>query len=98
MVLPYAKRFSQYRKCPKCQYRTFHHAHTKVLRHATYHSQGQQETVYECKNCNYIDRQLTVIPIKTRSSSGGSSFGGGGSSGGSWGGGSSGGGGAGASW
>jgi len=94
MVLSYAKRMSKYSACPECKFKTYYHAHTKVLQSATYSSSGNQEVVYECKNCNYRKRTIQVIPMKTRSSSGSGSGGGGGS----WGGGSSGGGGGGASW
>lgn len=94
MILPYAKRTSKYTKCPKCQFRTYHHLHTNTLRHATEYSTGLKERIHECENCNYINRKTIVIPRISRSS-GGSGGGGGGSS---WGGGSSGGGGAGGSW
>lgn len=96
MVLPYAKRMSKYGKCPKCQFKTYHHIHTNTLRHATEYSTGMKEQIHECENCNYINRKTIVIPRITRSSGSGGSGGGGGGS--SWGGGSSGGGGAGGGW
>ena len=95
MILRYAKRFSAYSKCPKCNYQTYHLAQTQTLRRATYSHSGKEKKIYECKNCDYIHSKIVIIPQKTRSSS---SSGGGGGGGGSWGGGSSGGGGAGASW
>lgn len=96
LILRYAKRFSKYSECPKCKYRTYYHAHTHTLQHATYSNSGLQEQVFSCKNCNYQDRKLITIPKKTRSSGGGGGFGGGG--GGGFGGGRSGGGGGGVSW
>lgn len=97
MVLPYAKRVSKYSKCPKCQFRTYHHLHTNTIRHATEYSTGLKEKINECENCHYVNRATIVIPRITRSS-GSSGSGGGFGGGSSWGGGSSGGGGAGGSW
>lgn len=94
MILKYAKRFAAYSKCPKCNYQTYHLAQTQTLRRASYSHSGKEKQIYECKNCDYINSKIVIIPMKTRSSS--SSGGGGG--GGGWGGGSSGGGGGGASW
>jgi len=101
-ILRYATRFTKYKRCPKCGFISFHHAHTKTVRHATYSSSGKKELVHRCKHCNYKKVDYKTIPKKTRSSSsssfGGSSGGGFSSGGSSWGGGSSGGGGAGVSW
>jgi uncharacterized protein len=94
-VLRYARRFSKYKACPKCAYRTYTTTSSRVLTPATYSHSGKREILRECKNCGYLHRELQTIPQKTRSSSSGGGFGGGG---GSFGGGSSGGGGAGASW
>lgn len=94
MVLPYTRRFSRYDRCPKCQFRTYHHIHTNTLRHATRSHSGEKEQIHECENCHYMHRQIIIIPRITSSSSSG----GGGGGGGGWGGGSSGGGGAGGSW
>lgn len=94
MILKYAKRFVAYSKCPKCSYQTYHLAQTQTLRRATYSHSGKEKKIYECKNCDYIDTKIVIIPQKTSSSSSG----GGGGGGGGWGGGSSGGGGGGASW
>jgi uncharacterized protein len=96
LILPYKKRWSKYKACPKCQFRTYALSDTNVLRNATYSHSGKKEVIHTCKNCNYRNRRIVVIPKKTRSSGGGGSFGGGGGS--SFGGGSSGGGGAGVSW
>ncbi len=102
LILRYARRFSKYRKCPKCRYRTYSVARTRVVKRATYRQAGKKEIVYACKNCRYSKTKYQTIPRKQRS--GGVSIGGvsigGGSGGGSssWGGGSSGGGGAGVSW
>lgn len=99
MVLRYAKRTSEYSRCPKCAFRTYHHIHTNTLRSATRHRSGEKEQIHECENCHYMKRRLIIIPRITESSSGrGFSGGGGGGGGGSWGGGSSGGGGAGGGW
>lgn len=97
LILRYQKRFTKYSACPKCGFRTYHLAHTQIVRQATKRHSGKKKVVYECKNCRYEDVQYQVIPklVESSSSSGGSSWGGGG---GSWGGGSSGGGGAGVSW
>ncbi len=97
VILPYKKRFTKYSACPKCKFRTYHHAETRTLRQATQYSTGEKERLYECKNCNYIQRKRITIPrISSGGGSGGGGFSGGG--GGGWGGGSSGGGGGGASW
>lgn len=93
MILRYARRFSKYKKCKQCDFKTYHLAHSQVITPATTYSSGQQLNRYECKNCGYLDEVFITLP---KISSGGSSGGGGGSS--SWGGGSSGGGGAGVSW
>jgi uncharacterized protein len=98
LILRYARRFSKYSACPKCQYRTYCHERTRTIRAATYSHSGQQEVIHSCKNCNYVERRLVTIPKKQRSSGGGGSFGGGSSGGGSWGGGRSGGGGGGVRW
>lgn len=94
MVLPYARRMTKYGKCPKCDFRTYHHIHTNTLRHATRYNSGEKEQIHECENCHYMNRKIIIIPRITSSSSSG----GGGGGGSSWGGGSSGGGGAGGSW
>ena len=97
LILRYKKRFTKYKHCPKCNYLTFYHAHSKTVRSATYTSTGSRQVVHKCKNCNHQKTEYQVIPKKQRSSSSGGS-GGGFSGGGSFGGGSSGGGGAGVSW
>ncbi len=89
LILPYKKRWSKYKACPKCQFKTYALSDTNVLRSATYSHSGKKEVIHTCKNCNYRNRRVVVIPKKTRSSGGG---------GGSFGGGRSGGGGAGVSW
>ncbi|MEZ5041242.1 MAG: TPM domain-containing protein [Saprospiraceae bacterium] len=94
MILRYAKRFPKYAKCPECHYLTYHLAQTQTLQRATRSHSGKEKHIYECKNCDYIQSKIVIIPQISSSSS--SSGGGGG--GGSWGGGSSGGGGGGASW
>ncbi|NBC06100.1 MAG: hypothetical protein GVY26_02800, partial [Bacteroidetes bacterium] len=85
LILRYAKRWSKYKGCPKCGYKAYHKAHSRVLRHASYSHSGQKEVVHSCKNCHYSHRQLITIPKKRRSSGGGGGFGGGGGSS-SWGG------------
>jgi uncharacterized protein len=93
LILRYEKRWSSWQKCPSCSYKTYHLAHTKVIRAATTHSSGEKLQTYSCEHCHYAREKIVIIP--KLSSGGGSSSGGGGSS---WGGGSSGGGGAGVSW
>ncbi len=99
LILRYARRFSKYKKCKQCNFKTFHLEYSKTISHATEYSTGKKLHRYECKNCSYADEVITTIPKISSSSGGGGggwSGGGGGSS--SWGGGSSGGGGAGVSW
>ena len=98
LILRYAKRFSKYSNCKKCNYKTYCLTHSTVVVPATYHSSGQKRQDYECKNCGYTHSVYKTIPRKQRSSSGGGGGFSGGGGGGSWGGGSSGGGGAGVSW
>lgn len=98
LVLRYAKPFSKYSKCPKCAYKTYYRAHSRVKKAATKSSTGIREETYECKNCHYHKVKTVIIPKVTSSSSSGSSFGGSSGGGSSFGGGSSGGGGAGVSW
>jgi len=104
LVLKYARRFSKYSKCPKCNYKTYYKAHSKVVKKATTSHSGIREELYECKNCNYHKEKRLTIPKITASSSSSSSSSFGSSSGSSFGGsssfggGSSGGGGAGVSW
>ena len=97
LILRYADRFSKYKPCVKCSFKTYFHAHTLVVESATYRRSGIAEIIYECKNCGYQNIIERTIPKKQRSSGGGG-FSSGGGGGGSWGGGSSGGGGAGVSW
>ena len=94
LILRYERRFSKYKKCPKCSFKAYFRSHSNVIRSATYSSSGSREVIHLCKNCNYRNRTVEIIPMKTRSSGGS----GGGGGGGSWGGGSSGAGGAGVSW
>ncbi|HMQ49078.1 MAG TPA: TPM domain-containing protein [Saprospiraceae bacterium] len=96
LILRYTTRFTKYSNCPKCNYRTYYHSHSKVIQAATYSHSGLSEQTFLCKNCHYNQVKRVVIPKKTRSSSGGSFGSSGGGS--SWGGGRSGGGGAGVSW
>jgi len=98
LILRYARRWAKYDKCPKCRYLTYSKQRSRVLRHATYSHSGEREVTFVCKNCNYIDVRIEIIPQKVRSSGGGGGFGGGGGGGGGWGGGGSGGGGGGVSW
>ncbi len=97
LILSYKKRFSKYKTCPSCSFRTYYHARTETLRKATSSRSGRGVHIYECKNCHYTKRDEFTISKKSK---GGIGISGGGSSGGgsSWGGGSSGGGGAGVSW
>ena len=88
----------KYSDCTKCGYKTYGKKSSKLLKSATYASAGERVDYYECKNCNYQDEKIVVLPKKVRqtssSSGSSSSF----SSSSSFGGGSSGGGGAGVSW
>ncbi|MCR9290030.1 MAG: TPM domain-containing protein [Bacteroidetes bacterium] len=97
LILRYARRFSKYSKCPKCEFKTYYLAHSHTVQHATRYSSGKHLKQYECKNCGYINQVYTTLPRITQSSGGGG-FSGGGGGGSSFGGGSSGGGGAGVSW
>lgn len=97
LILRYAKWFSKYKNCIKCNFKTYFLAHTLVIENATYSRSGIAEIIHECKNCGYQKIVEKTIPRKQRGGSGGGS-GGGGGGGGSWGGGSSGGGGGGVSW
>lgn len=98
LILRYATRFSKYKPCPKCGFKTYYLARTETLRAATYSRAGKGQHVFECKNCGYQKVDTFSIAKKAKASGGGFSSGGGGFSGGSFGGGSSGGGGAGVSW
>ncbi len=100
-VLAYRKRWSKYKTCPECKYKTYHLARSEVLKKATTNQAGKGVHIYECKNCHYTHEDTYTLPKKSKGGGavgfggGGGSFGGGG---GSFGGGSSGGGGAGVSW
>lgn len=103
LVLPYKKRWTKYKSCPECGYKTYHLARTAVLKKATTKRSGKGVRIYKCKNCHYTKEEEYTIAKKSSSSSGGYvggsfSSGGGFSGGGSFGGGSSGGGGGGVSW
>lgn len=104
LILRYTRRFSRYQACPECGYRTFYHAHTRVVKQPTYREKGLREQVHLCKNCGYNRTEHTAIPRKQKAAAGvagaGAIRGGGSRSRGSssWGGGRSGGGGAGVSW
>ncbi len=98
LILRYARRWTKYKRCPKCNYLAYYQAHSKVIRQPTYVHSGKKRITFECKNCHYQQEKIVILPKKQRSSSGsGGGFGGGGGGGG-WGGGSSSGGGAGVSW
>ena len=95
-------RWAETRRCPKCNRRSASPTKVKVLKAATYSSEGQGERTYKCKHCGEEFVLPYVIPKLTHTSSGSSghsSYGGHShSSGGSWGGGSTSGGGAGGKW
>lgn len=99
LILEYKGTNLKYSDCKECSYKTYGKLKTKVITTATYNRSGERIVHYKCRNCNYKEEIIELIPQKTYSSSssgGGSSSSGGGSS--SFGGGSSGGGGAGVSW
>lgn len=102
MVLEYQGSSRKYSDCKECGYKTYGRSSTRIIRSATYERSGKKEEIYLCRNCNYTDSVIIIIPKKVRvesSSSGSSSWSSGSSSSSSsWGGGSSGGGGAGVSW
>ena len=88
----------KYSDCVKCSYKTYGKKSSKLLKAATYASQGERIDFYECRNCNYQDEKKIVLSKKVRASSSSSSFSSSSGSSSSFGGGSSGGGGAGVSW
>ncbi|OAD40881.1 TPM domain-containing protein [Polaribacter atrinae] len=98
LILEYeGKNSRKYSDCIKCNYKTYGKKSSKLLKSATYTSEGERVDYYECRNCNYQNEKKIIISKKVKassSSSGSSSF----SSSSSFGGGSSGGGGAGVSW
>lgn len=98
LILRYARRFSKYSGCPKCDFKTYYLAHSQTIERATRFSEGKHLKQHECKNCGYINKVFITLPrIRQSSGGGGGGFSGGGGSS-SFGGGSSGGGGAGVSW
>ncbi|MBX7166160.1 MAG: TPM domain-containing protein [Pirellulales bacterium] len=105
----YINYFSNFSRCPKCQYRTFKEGPQQTIRAATTLTSGLARVEGRCVHCNHKTLREIVLPRLAVVSSGGSSgssfgsssFGGGSSSSGggsSFGGGSSGGGGASGSW
>jgi len=86
-------------KCPDCGKMSLSIS-TNVLVDPTYSSEGEKEISRYCGNCNFQERYVEAIPMRTYSSSsgGGGSSSGGSSSSSSGGGGSSSGGGASGSW
>jgi len=96
---------SKYKKCPKCENRTFGKGKTVTVNRATSSETGLRIITYNCKVCNYQEKEKIIIPrlqssssSSSRSSDWGSSSSDSSSSGGSFGGGRSGGGGATSSW
>lgn len=104
LILAYEGSSRKYTNCKECGYKTYGRIGTKIIRRATYDSSGEKQEDYLCKNCNYKESKIIIIPRLERSStsssgsSGGSSWSSSSSSSSSFGGGSSGGGGAGVSW
>jgi uncharacterized protein len=106
-VLGYPTKKTDYTRCPKCQYKTYHFGARRTIEPATYTSQGRGEEERTCKHCGHrhIDTFAIAMLVAAASSSdsdSSSSFSDSSSSssdsGGSWGGGDSGGGGADSSW
>ncbi len=101
-VEPYDPKFTEYQKCPSCNYKTYYQSVNRTIASATCSSSGEGERTYICTHCKHTEKERYTIPemdCSSSSSDGGSSSGGGGSSGGgSFGGGDSGGGGSGGSW
>lgn len=88
---------SKYKECPNCKGKTYCMTKNVTITASTYTSAGVGEKTYNCKACNFENKERYTIAKKEHSSSSGSG-GSGGGGGGGFGGGSSGGGGAGSSW
>lgn len=104
-ILSYPNKTTNYTRCPKCNYLTYHFGSRRTIEDATYTSQGRGEEERTCKHCghHHIDTFVIAMLVASTSSSdsdSSSSFSDSSSSdsGGSWGGGDSGGGGSDSSW
>ncbi|MGO4914695.1 TPM domain-containing protein [Pseudogemmobacter sp. W21_MBD1_M6] len=71
------------RRCPNCGRHSLSQ-HDEVLENATLDAEGKRRRGVTCDQCDYDDRRVSIIPVRTRSTGSGSggSFGGGRSSGG----------------
>jgi uncharacterized protein len=111
-ILNYPNKTTNYTRCPKCNYLTYHFGSRRTVKSATYTSEGLSEEVRNCKHCGHQHIDTIAIAMlvaaasswdndSSSSSSDSSSSSGSSSSsdsGGDWGGGDSGGGGSDSSW
>ena len=102
-ILSYPNKASNYTRCPKCNYLTYHFGARRTIEEATYTSQGRGEEERTCLHCghHHIDTffiAMLVAAASSSSDSDSSSSSSDSDSGGSWGGGDSGGGGSDSSW
>lgn len=100
-LLPYDQSFTRYKKCPRCQFKTFVQVSDRIVSPPTPLSTGQGQHVFSCANCGHEAVTYFVIPmivvLPTGNGRGHGGFGGG-FGGGGFGGGRSGGGGASGGW
>ncbi len=103
-ILSYPNPKTNYTRCPKCNYLTYHFGARRTIENATYTSQGRGEEERTCLHCghHHIDTFFIAMLVAATSSSDSDSSSSGSDSssdsGGSWGGGDSGGGGSDSSW
>ncbi len=99
-ILSYPNPKTEYTRCPKCNYLTYHFGARRTIESATYASQGRGEEERTCLHCghHHIDTFVIAMLVAAASSSSDSSSSSNSDSGGSWGDGDSGGGGSDSSW
>jgi len=62
LILGYVYRFTPYRKCPKCKYKTYYQKSNVVIQAATYSSSGKGQRTYVCENCGHKVVSTYIIP------------------------------------
>lgn len=100
-ILSYPNPKSNYTRCPKCSYLTYHFGARRTIEAATYSSQGRGEEERTCIHCGHHHTDIFFIAMLVAASSSDSDSSSSSSSdsgGGDWGGGDSGGGGSDSSW